>query len=129
VNLLDENIPIDQRDILSAYGIPCRVIGVDLSYLGVGDENIISLLHHLKQPTLFTRDEHFFARSLCHERYCLVWLDSKPAESAEYARRFLAHPKFATNRNRMGVVARVHHDGIQFWGRGSMRVHRIGWSD
>ena len=80
MNLLDENIPLDQQDILTAWGIRCRAIGVDLSYLSVGDDNILSLLRHLKQPTLFTRDEHFFNRPSRHDGYCLVWLDFKPSE-------------------------------------------------
>jgi hypothetical protein len=127
VNLLDENIPTDQRDILTARGIRCRVIGVDLSYLSVGDDNIISLLHHLKQPTFFTRDEHFFKRPLCHAGYCLVWLNLKPAEAAEYVRRFLRHSRFNQKAKRLGVVARAHHDGIQFFVRGSARRHEVAW--
>lgn len=31
MNLLDENIPLDQRDLLGAWGIRCRVIGQDLA--------------------------------------------------------------------------------------------------
>ena len=127
MNLLDENIPTDQRDILAAWGVRSRIIGVDLSYLSVGDDNIISLLHHLKQPTLFTRDEHFFKRSLCHAGYCLVWLDLQPTEAAEYVRRFLRHDRFETKAKRMGVVARAHHDGIQFYFRGQTRRNQVGW--
>lgn len=127
MNLLDENIPIDQRDILTAWGIRCRVIGVDVSYSSVGDDNIISLLHHLKEPTLFTRDEHFFERSLCHRCYCLVWLDLKPAEAAEYVRRVLRHARFDTKAKRMGVVARAHHDGMEFYVRDVSRRNRLAW--
>ncbi len=127
MNLLDENIPLDQRDILAAWGIRCRVIGVDVSYLSIGDDNIVSLLHHLKQPTLFTRDEHFFKRSLCHAGYCLLWLDFKPAEAAEYVRRVLRHSRFDTKIKRMGVVGRAHHDGIQFWARGKERSQTTEW--
>jgi hypothetical protein len=33
VNLLDENIPLDQRDLLRAWGIRCRVVGQDIARL------------------------------------------------------------------------------------------------
>ena len=129
MNLLDENIPTDQRDILTTWGLRCRVIGVDVAYLSVGDDNIVSLLHHLKQPTLFTRDQHFFHRSLCHAGYCLVWLDFKPAEAAEYIRRFLRHPRFHTKAKRMGVVARAHHDGVEFHVRGQTKRTHLPWEE
>jgi hypothetical protein len=66
VNLLDENIPLEQRDILLARGIRCRVVGQQIAQLSIGDDNLLTLLHRLKQPTLFTRDKDFFARDLCH---------------------------------------------------------------
>jgi len=127
VNLLDENIPLDQRDLLRACGIPCRVIGQDLARLSIGDGNIITLLHRLKQPTLFTRDEDFFNRELCHASYALVWLDTAPAEAAMFIRRFLRHPRFRTKAQRLGIVARVHHDGIQFWQRNRPMHQPIAW--
>jgi hypothetical protein len=46
VNLLDENIPLDQRDLLRAWGIHCRVVGQDIAQLSIGDDNIVVLLHH-----------------------------------------------------------------------------------
>ena len=62
MNLLDENIPTEQRDLLRAWGVHCRVIGQDIAQLSIGDDNIIVLLHGLKSTTLFTRDEDFFKR-------------------------------------------------------------------
>lgn len=66
MNILDENVPLDQRDLLQAWGVRCRVIGQDIARVSLGDDNILALLHRLKQPTLFTRDEDFFDRQLCH---------------------------------------------------------------
>jgi hypothetical protein len=66
VNVLDENIPLDQRDLLRTWGVHCRVIGQDIAPISIGDDNILALLHRLKQPTLFTRDEDFFKHRLCH---------------------------------------------------------------
>lgn len=129
MNLLDENIPLDQRDILRAQGVHCRVVGQDVAHLSMGDDNLISLLHRLKQPVLFTRDEHFFERRLCHSAYGLVWLNAAPEEAALFIRRFLRHVRFRTKVRRMGIVARVHHDGIQFWQRNQAALQRVGWPE
>jgi len=128
VNLLDENIPSDQRDLLRAWGIRCRVIGQDLARLGIHDENIIVALHHLKQPTLFTRDGDFFKSVLCHRAYALVWIDAAPEEAALFVRKFLRHPRFRTKANRLGTVARVHHDGIHFWTRRHASLDQLSWA-
>lgn len=129
MNLLDENIPLDQRDILRAWRIRCRVIGQDIARLSIADDNIIVLLHRLKQPTFFTRDKDFFQRELCHPAYGLVWLDAVPEEAALFIRRVLGHPRFVTIASRMGMAARAHHDGLQFWQRHRAALQRTGWSD
>ena len=127
MNLLDENIPLEQRDLLQARGVRCRVIGQDLAKLSIGDDNILLLLHRLKQPTLFTRDEDFFRRDLAHVGYALVWLDVAPGEAALFVRRFLRHPRFRTKLARLGVVARVHHDGVHFWQRHRPALQSVPW--
>jgi hypothetical protein len=127
VNLLDENIPLDQRDLLRAWGIPCRVVGQDIAQLSIGDDNILVLLQHLKQPTFFTRDDDFFQRELCHPGYGLFWLDVAPEEAALFVRRVLRHPRFATKASRLGIVARAHHDGLQFWQRNRAARQRTTW--
>lgn len=127
MNLLDENIPTEQRDLLRAWGVHCRVIGQDIAQLSIGDDNIIVLLHGLKSTTLFTRDEDFFKRELCHPAYGLVWLDLAPEEAAMFVRRFLRHPLFRTKASRLGVSARAHHDGIHFWQRNHSRLQSAAW--
>ena len=127
MNLLDENIPLEQRDLLRAWGVPCRAIGQDIAELSIADDNIIVLLHRLKRATLFTRDPHFLKRRLCHPNYCLVLLDIVPDEVALFVRRFLRHTRFDTQSQRMGVVARAHHDGIHFWALGQSKLHNQKW--
>jgi hypothetical protein len=127
VNLLDENIPADQRDILSSHGIRCRVIGGEIAWLSISDDSIIPLLLTLSRPAFFTRDRDFFKRMLRHDKYTLVWLDARPEEAAMFIRRFLRHPRFRTNAARMGTVVRVHHDGIQYWERGRDLLQRMEW--
>ena len=114
VNLLDANIPREQRDLLRAWGIHCRIIGQDIACSNIGDDNIIVLLHRLKQPTLFTRDADFCKPDLLHAGYGLVWLDAAPEEAAMLVRRFLHHPQFRTKARRMGRVIRLHPDAIHF---------------
>jgi hypothetical protein len=118
LNLLDENFPADQVALLRAWRIPCRQIGRDISHLGVQDQNVIPLLHRLKRVTFFTQDEDFFKLRLCHRAYCLVLLDMKPGETADYVRRFLRHPAFTPVARRMGTVARANVEGVQYWRRG-----------
>jgi hypothetical protein len=92
VNALDENIPDDQREILLNWRMRFREIGRDVGHSGMQDDAIISLLHQLGPITFFTRDLDYFRRHLCHANYCLVYLDIKDNEVADFIRRFLRHP-------------------------------------
>ena len=123
--ILDENIFADQRELLRARNITSRQIGVDLEEKGFSDEEIVTLLHRLARPTFFSRDEDFFDRRLCHDRYCIVWLDVKAAEVADYAYRFLRHASFRTHKQRMGTVARVSPKGIVCWQQN--KKERLEW--
>jgi hypothetical protein len=60
VNIVDENIPLEERLLLKKWRIPSRFIGQEIARFGVKDPDILRVLHHLKQPTLFTRDDDFF---------------------------------------------------------------------
>jgi hypothetical protein len=127
VNLLDENFPEDQRQFLRQWRIPFRQIGRETARSGVQDDDIIALLHQARHPTLFTQDRDFFKKGLCHPAYCLLWLDVRADDAADYARRFLRHALFATQARRMGVVARAHHDGVDYWRRKQAGLQRAVW--
>jgi len=45
VNVLDENIPDSQRQLLRSWGIRVHQIGNEVSYQGIKDEDIIPFLH------------------------------------------------------------------------------------
>jgi predicted nuclease of predicted toxin-antitoxin system len=128
VNVLDENIPRDQADLLRQAGIRFRSISRDLGYQGISDEDIVPLLLRLKQPTLLTRDEDFHARRLAHPRYALVWLDVEVEETAFFIVRFLSHPLFRTKAQRLGKVLRVHPQGIDCWSKHSGGTAHVAWS-
>jgi hypothetical protein len=127
VNLLDENFPEDQRPILRAWGIPFRQVGREFSHSGVKDPEIIPLLHHQRRVTFFTLDKDFFEPSLCHPAYGVAFLDVRADDAAHFVRRFLRHARFDSTAKRMGVIARVHHEGIHFWQRNHAATQRVNW--
>ena len=127
MNVLDENIVFEQREILRRWRIPFRQIGYELTRQGIKDPQVIPLLLRLKQPTFFTRDFDYFDAQLCHQGYCLVWLNVRPDEAALFVRSFLRHPSFRTHQQRLGLVIRVHFGGLDYWQRGQRRQKEIGW--
>ncbi len=128
MNILDENINDPQRWRLVAWKIHFRQIGFEVGLSGMKDRNdIIPFLHSLRRPTFFTRDHDFFNARLRHTGYCLVLLDVRPQEAAEYIRRVLRHPAFRTRAQRMGKVIRAHHDGLSYWQVGERREQTLDW--
>ncbi len=116
MNVLDENIVVSQRELLRSWKIHFRCIGGEVGRLGMKDrEEIIPLLHTLRQPTFFTRDHDFYKPLLRHRSYCLVCLNVEFDEAAEYIRRFLRHTSFRTRVQRMGKVVRVRSSNVSYW--------------
>lgn len=93
MNILDENVLEDQRQLLLNWRVPLRQIGYEAGWKGMQDEEIISLLLGMRRPTLFTLDRDFYKRGLCHARYSLVYMDVKQSEAAIFVRRVLRHPE------------------------------------
>ena len=112
MNILDENIPRNQRELLISWRVSIHQIGYDTGRKGIQDDEIIPLLHQLRRPTFFTRDSDFFDRKLCHQRYCLVYMDVDKYEAAPFVRRVLRHPELDTQAKRMGAVIRVSRRGL-----------------
>ena len=125
--LLDENIRQDQGTQLRQWRVRCRFLIEELAPSGIQDPDIVPLLQRLKQPTFFTHDQDFFRRSLVHADYSLVWLDVFDGEAATFIRLFLKHPLFNTAAKRMGIVTRVHHQGIHFWNRNHTQLQHARW--
>lgn len=128
MNVLDENIFEPQRRQLEAWKIRVRQIGVEIGSMGMDDrQQIIPLLHTLRRPTFFTRDRDFYHPWLRHPAYCLVYLDVNPDEAAYFIRRFLRHPDFRTQMQRLGKVVRVHGDGLSYRQVNVSRLQTSGW--
>ena len=128
MNVLDENIPRDQADLLRQWNVRLRSVSRDLGYQGITDEDIVPLLLRLKKPTPLTRDEDFWDRQLAHARYAIIWLDVEVEETAFWIKRFLGHPLFRTNAQRLGRIVRVRAGGIEYWTPNASAVTHIEWS-
>ena len=89
--------------------------------------DVIPRLHALRRPTFFTRDEDYYQADLRHAGYGLVYLDVPADEAAEYIRRFLRHPAFRTQAQRLGKVVRVRQSGVSYWQVNLKRERALGW--
>lgn len=127
MNILDENIPENQRQLLRSWRIPMRQIGYDVGRQGLKDREIILLLLQLRRATFFSLDFDFYKRDLRHSTYCLVCMDVRKQDAAIFVRRFLQHPQFDTAAKRMGTVVRVSPPGLTVWRINAAQEMPIGW--
>jgi len=103
-------------------------MGYDVGRQGMKDQEIIALLHRVRRPTFFTRDEDCYARHLCQARYCLVYLAVAKDEVAPFVRRLLRHREFDTVAKRMGTVVRVSHVALSVWRLHAQQAIHVAWS-
>ena len=129
MNLLDENFPDDQRDLLHKFGVSARQVGRDVGRFGMSDEDILPLLHRFRDVTLFTHDRDFSGIELCHPDYCLVWLAVSQDLVAEYTRRLLRHPEFDTSAKRLGKVLTVGSSGVTVFERHRKAPRKVEWTE
>jgi len=129
MNVIDENVTEDQKRLLQDRRVRVRQIGSDVGEQGMGDDDVIALLHSLPRNTFFTRDSDFFSQDLRHANYCLVNLAVANNDVAEYVVRFLRHSKFSTQAKRSGVVAQAGYTGIRFWAPGPQDEQHAGWDE
>lgn len=127
MNVLDENIPNSQRQLLRSWRIRMYQIGHEVGRQGMKDEEIIPLLHRLRSVTFFTRDLGFYRRQLCHDRYCLVCLAVGQYEAASFIRRLLRHPTCNTQAKRMGKVIKLDHMRIRIWQLHVDKEEKLVW--
>lgn len=128
MNILDENIPKDQRQLLECWRIHIRQIGFNVGRRGMKDEDeIIPFLLRQHRPTFFTRDDDFYKPRLCHAKYSLVYLAVEKYEAAIFVRRLLRHPEFDTQAKRMGAVFRVSSARLSCWRLRTNRLIRFEW--
>ena len=127
MNVLDENIPDCQRQLLRSWRIRFRQVGHEVGRRGMDDDEIVPLLHRLGSVTFFTRDLGFYERDLCHPAHCLVCLAVGQYEAATFIRRLLKHPSFNTRAKRMGTVLRLTHTGVRVMSVRSEGETALSW--
>ena len=128
MNILDENIPKDQRQLLERWRVHIRQIGFNVGRRGMQDEDeVIPFLLQQRHPTFFTRDDDLYKRRFRHAKYSLVYLAVEKYETAIFVRRLLRHPEFDTHAKRMGAVIRVSSAGISCWRLHVNRLIRFAW--
>jgi hypothetical protein len=128
MNVLDENVPDGERAKLRRYRIRFRQIGREVGRSAMSDAEVITLLHGLDQPTFFTRDSDYFKKRLVHSGYCLVHLDVRYNQIAEYARRVLKHSQLNTRAKRMGCVLSASPQGLTGWRLQPQESIRLSWN-
>ncbi len=129
MNILDENIPANQRQLLEHWRVHVYQIGFNLGRRGIQDDEIIPFLLHERRPTFFTRDEDFYDRKLRHRRYCLVYLAVEKDEAAAFMRKLLRHSAFDTQAKRLGSVVRVSSAGLSVWRLGATKRLSLDWDN
>ncbi len=93
---------------------------------GMKDDEIVVLLRQQRNLTFFTRDAGFYLPKLRHRSYCLVVMNVGQNEVSTFVRRFLRHPDFDTQVQRMGRVVRVSHAGLGVWRlRSQTEIHTV----
>jgi hypothetical protein len=127
MNVLDENVPERQRELLRQSRVATRQIGQDIGRKRMKDREIIPLLPGLSRPSFFTLDADFNDRGLCHRRYCLIHLDIKDEEVAEFVQRLLRHKKLNTWAKRMGCIVRASQVGISIWRLRETEEGQLAW--
>ena len=129
MNILDENVPENQRQLLRGWRISIRQIGFDIGHEGMQDSQIIPLLHELKRPTFFTLDPDFYKANLCHGGYSLAYLSVAQFEAAWFVRRVLRHKQLNSEAKRMGTVLRASHTGVTVWHIHAENYIELNWTD
>ena len=94
------------------------------------DDRVPSLLLQLKKPTFITIDRDFWDQYWCHPSYCILFfnlIDDQQPEIPSLLQELVRQEGFRTIRERMGKVARVSTNSLEFWMHRSHRLHELEW--
>lgn len=133
--IFDENI--HQQSLMDAVAAWYRGRVVSIAALRPGtvikDEAIPSILQQAKGATFITTNvSDFWQRTPAHARYCIVCLvlsNERLNELPDLLRRLFRLPGFKTKSARMGKIARVSPQQIQYYRIGDVQVHPLAWPD
>ena len=99
-------------------GVACALLGMDTHALA------------RDRPTLGQLIETFVLqelRRLCHNRYCLIYVDADKNEVAAFVRRLSPHPACDTQAKRAGSVIRVSSAGLWMWRLRATKESMLQW--
>ena len=92
------------------------------------DDRVPELLLTRRVPTFVTLDSGFWKRSLCHARYCIVFVDVDDGRQHEIPgmlRIAFRKPELATTARRLGKVIRLSAKAIWFWEIGNSALNHL----
>lgn len=127
MNIIDENITQDQKELLEKWGIRVKQIGNDIKSKGITDNDIISFLKEHSGILFITRDDDFYKQKYCHEKYCIVYLEVERNEVAYFIRKFLKHELFNTKAKRLGKVIKASQQFISYWQVHKKSFDKLEW--
>jgi len=96
----------------------------------IKDDRVPQLLWELRQPTFITIDAGFWDKSLCDNRYCILYFDLNTKQQAllpHMLRELFRLPEFRTKAARMGKVARIRFSRIDYWQLHNEQQIQLGW--
>jgi len=96
----------------------------------IKDDRVPSLLRAVKRPTFVTIAAGFCNRSLRDPAYCILYFalrDDQQTQLPRLLRRLFRLPEFRTRAVRMGKVARISSNGIEYWQHGERERYRLAW--
>jgi hypothetical protein len=82
------------------------------------DDRIFQILRNQKQPTFVTLDAGFFYRRYRDRRYCIIYfvlLRQEQSRLPRLLRQLFRLQEFNTKAARMGKIARVSGEKVEFW--------------
>ncbi len=127
MNIIDENITHDQKELLERWGIRVKQIGIDIKTKGITDNDIIRFLREHSGILFITRDDDFYKQKYCHEKYCIVYLEVERNEVAYFIRKFLKHDFFNTKAKKLGKVIKASRQFISYWQVHKKSFDKLEW--
>lgn len=88
----------------------------------IKDERIPSFLQQIKHSTFVTIDSGFWKSRYCHPQYCILYFSLRDDQQEQLPlklRRLCQLTEFKTKNARMGKVARIGMNKIEWWEHGS----------
>ena len=126
--ILDEHLdPEKMLPALQSWTTAHRIVDLRPHEV-IKDDRVLQLLHTLKQPTFVTIDDGFWDKNLRHPGYCLIYFalsDDQQDQIPPLLRQLFRFDAFKTKVARMGLVARVHPNYVDYWQWGDDERHTL----